>query len=388
MWEQYRLSDNQLTDTADLLAARVTEGLAADDCEIRCLPAWLARPDGVAGEALALDVGGTNLRAARLRVGPGEASILAGPTGGPLPTGRIAPIDAAAFFGPQAAAVREVGGGALPLGYCFSYPAAVGPDRDATLLRWTKEVRVEGVVGRPVGALLQDALVAAGAPAQGVAVLNDTVASLMAAATLPEAGDADGLIGLIVGTGTNMATFFGMDRLSKMGGGQGIPEPMAVNLESGNFSPTCLTETDDRLDAASENPTGQRFEKAVSGVYLGKILAAEVPGLEGVAARGAAAVTALRDGAAAPPLVRDLAGALLDRSADLVAAGLAGLARLLVPRGGTLLLQAEGGLFWGALGYAVRVDQTLERLLGPGTTVTIRSTENANLIGAAVAALS
>jgi len=389
MWDQYRLTQNQLTDAADAMAARVEEGLAAEEQELRCLPAWLARPaPDLAGEALALDAGGTNLRAARVRVGPDVTAFVAGPVGGPLPTGRDAEIDAAAFFDPQAAAIREVGGELLPLGYCFSYPAAVGPDRDAKLLRWTKEVRVEGVVGQPVGALLRDALVRCGAPPAGVVVLNDTVASLMAAATLPEARDAEGLIGLIVGTGTNMATFFGGDRLTKVAAGRGVPDPMAVNLESGNFAPSCLTETDDRLDAASETPDTQRFEKAVSGVYLGKILAAEIPGLEAVAARGAAAVTALRDGPTAPPLVRDLAGALLDRSADLVAAGLGGLARLLVPHGGALLLQAEGGLFWGAAGYADRVEATLAGLLDDGTTVTIRSMKNANLIGAAVAALS
>ncbi|MFH1531791.1 MAG: hypothetical protein ABIK09_13785 [Pseudomonadota bacterium] len=389
MWDQYRLTENQLTEVADLLAARVEEGLAAEGRELRCLPAWLARPrGGLSGEALALDAGGTNMRAARLRLAPGAATFLAGPAGGPLPTGRDGPIDAAAFFDPQAALLREIASGDLPLGYCFSYPAVVGPDRDAVLLRWTKEVRVEGVVGQPVGALLREALLRAGAPQRGVTVLNDTVACLMAGATLPAAGDADGMIGLIVGTGTNMATFFGRDRLTKLGAGHGGPDPMAVNLESGNFTPACLTETDDRLDAGSETAGTQRFEKAVSGVYLGKLLASEIPGLQGVAARGAAAVTALRDQPAAPPLVRELATALLDRSADLVAAGLAGLARLLVPHGGTLLLQAEGGLFWGALGYAVRVDQTLGRLLGDGTTVTIHSMENANLIGAAVAALS
>ena len=388
MWDSYRLTGNQLIDTADLLAARVEEGLAAEGREIKALPAWLARPaQDLAGEAVALDVGGTNMRAARIRVGRGVAMV-AGPEGGPLPTGRDAPIDAAAFFDPQAELVRQVAGEATPLGYCFSYPAVVGPDRDAVLLRWTKEVRVEGVVGQPVGALLKDALVRSGVPLGGVTVLNDTVACLLAAATLPEAVDADGMIGLIVGTGTNMATFIGRDRLSKLPRDAAAPDPMAVNLESGNFSPACLTETDDRLDAASDSPGAHRFEKAISGVYLGKILAAEIPGLQGVAERGAAAVTALRDREGTPPLARDLAVALLDRSADLVAAGLAGLSRLIAPRGGTVLLQAEGGLFWGAPGYADRVDATLAGLLGDGTKVTIRSMENANLIGAAVAALS
>ena len=205
MWEQYRLTLNQLADTADLLAAGVAAGLAAEGREIKCLPAWLERPPpGLCGEALALDAGGTHVRAARLRLSDGAADIVAGPAAGVLPTGRSAPIDAPAFFKPQAALVREVADGALPLGYCFSYPAAVRPDRDAVLLRWTKEVRVEGVVGEPVGALLRDAFErglagSAGAAPSGVTVLNDTVAALMAGATLPEAEAADGMIGLIVG---------------------------------------------------------------------------------------------------------------------------------------------------------------------------------------------
>jgi len=389
MWEQYKLTEKQLTDTADLLAARVAEGLAAEGREIRCLPAWLTRPAaGLAGEALALDAGGTNMRAARVRLASGEVVFLAGPAEGSLPTGRDAPIDASEFFDPQAALIREVAEGALPLGYCFSYPAEVRPDRDAVLLRWTKEVRVDRVVGRPVGALLGDAFRQDGGALCGVTVLNDTVAALMAGATLPEAEAADGMIGLIVGTGTNMATFFSKDHLTKLRGCDKAPDLMAVNLESGNFSPTCLVEADERVDDASENPDEHRFEKAVSGVYLGKLLAEEIPGLDRVAARGAAAVTALRDGAAAPDLVRALAAALLDRSADLVAAGLAGLSRFVVPHGGSVLIQAEGGLFRGAAGYADRVNRTLTRLLGDGTKVCIRSTENANIIGAAVAALS
>ena len=388
MWEKYRLTENQLVDTADLLTARVEEGLAADGCEIKCLPAWLSRPaPGLTGEALALDAGGTNVRAARLRIAPGAATLLAGPASAPLPTGRDEPIDAPVFFSPQAALVREVSTGPLPLGYCFSYPAAVRPDRDAVLLRWTKEVQVDGVVGLKVGSLLNDALVAMGAPPRGVTVLNDTVASLMAAATLPAAATADGLIGLIVGTGTNMA-FFSKTAIAKLGDDARVPEQMAVNLESGNFTPPHLTETDERLDLESENPGGHRFEKAVSGVYLGKLLAAEIPGLAGAATKGAAAVTALRVHPNAPPAVRELAGAILDRSADLVAAGLGGMARLLVPRGGTILVQAEGGLFWGAPGYRARVDETLVRFVGEKTRVHIHRMENANLIGAAVAALS
>ena len=39
MWEQYRLTENQLIDTADRMVARIEEGLAEDERELRCLPA-------------------------------------------------------------------------------------------------------------------------------------------------------------------------------------------------------------------------------------------------------------------------------------------------------------------------------------------------------------
>jgi hexokinase len=217
-----------------------------------------------------------------------------------------------------------------------------------------------------------------------VTVLNDTVACLMAAAGLSEARDAEGLIGIIVGTGTNMASFLPRGGIPKLGDAG----PMAVNLENGNFSPAVLTETDDRVDAASGSPGSQRFEKALSGVYLGRVLAAERPDLGFDPAAGARGLTMLRDDPQAPADARSLASALLDRSADLAAAGLAGLAAVVLPRGGRLLVLAEGGLFWGAGGYAARVEATLSRLLGDRIPFSIRSRENANLVGSAVAALS
>lgn len=50
-----------------------------------------------------------------------------------------------------------------------------------------------------------------------------------------------------------------------------------VNLESGNFHPPFLTGVDNTVDVISGNPRKQRFEKAVSGMYLGDILKATFP---------------------------------------------------------------------------------------------------------------
>jgi hexokinase len=76
-------------------------------------------------------------------------------------------------------------------------------------------------------------------------------------------------MGLIVGTGTNMASLMRSDKIAKLKTKESGLIP--VNLESGNFYPPYLTDVDNQVDALSNNKGQQRFEKAISGGYLGKI---------------------------------------------------------------------------------------------------------------------
>ena len=108
----------------------------------------------------------------------------------------------------------------------------------------------------------------------GIKVLNDTIASLFAGLT---DNSYDAYIGLIVGTGTNMATFIPADKIKKLDPSYNIQGLVPVNLESGNFHPPFLTTVDDTVDAISGSLGKQRFEKAVSGMYLGDILKATFP---------------------------------------------------------------------------------------------------------------
>lgn len=68
----------------------------------------------------------------------------------------------------------------------------------------------------------------------GVKVLNDTIASLFAGLTDKS---YDAYIGLIVGTGTNMATFIPSDKITKLDPECHVQGLIPVNLESGNFYP-------------------------------------------------------------------------------------------------------------------------------------------------------
>ncbi len=371
------LSFPQLQEIRRTLAERISQGMASEGQQVACLPAFLAPPHpSLRGRALVVDAGGTNVRAALVDIlGEARSQVLAGPLSGTLPDGRQAPTTCEVFFAYQAELLHQLQADLdLPLGYCFSYPAQVEPDGDARLLRWTKGIRVTGVEGQRVG----EALLRAARLRGPVKVLNDTVACLLGGAYWA-GSEAERSVGLIVGTGTNMAAFFPAESYPRFQGSR--TGPMAVNLESGNFHPPHLSELDEELDRASDNPGRQRYEKAVSGFYLPQLLARLHPELAAPAEATSEWVVECsgREGQAG-----ESARWILNRSADLVAAGLAGVAdRLAVD---SLVVQAEGGLFWKAPGYAARVEEKLSSLLRSGNCRIVRGDE-VNLVGAAVAAL-
>jgi hexokinase len=397
-----RLSKAQLEAIRDRMAASIRDGLAKPDQEIRALPAYLRRPAaGLSGRAVVLDVGGTHMRAAEVELRHGAARLAGAVRENDLmlqATKRAFSSDE--FFAAQAALVADVAKERdVTVGYCFSYPATITPMREAVLIEWTKGILIRDIEGKPVGSLLRDALRAKGKEARAIPVLNDTVASLLAGAAL--APEFDRPIGVIVGTGTNMAGFFPVEALPKLGAeerrGWHNGELMAVNLESGDFTPReILSPWDDALDASlwPEQRNRQRFEKAVSGAYLPRLLR-EVVGAEASAKAGfdpddpkvdAGTVAALRDhatfGAAATLLI--------DRSADLIATGLAALIAAYGSPARTGIL-VEGSLFHKTPGYAARVTSRLKELSPRTETVLIPNNEHgvpANMLGAASAALA
>ncbi|AUX45838.1 uncharacterized protein SOCE26_073340 [Sorangium cellulosum] len=326
-----KLSLTELQEIRRTLAARTVFGLSTPGTEIAALPAYLAPPPGgMSGRAVVVDAGGTNLRAAIVELSPGGVSrLVAGPESAKFPGGPEIAGDA--FFDVQAELVERLGPvHGLPVGYCFSYPSETLPSLDARLLRWTKGIQVAGVEGTCVGERLGQALRARKLRPGPVRVLNDTVASLLGGAFAHGGSAPAAFIGLIVGTGTNMATFLPAGRIPKLKTGHFVA-PMAVNLENGNFNPPHLQAFDAEVDASSENPGAQRFEKAVSGAYLPRLFARLYPDHPQLAS--SADLVRLRE--EGPEDVRRVAGDLLQRSADLVAAAIAAVVDVLdsPPRG-------------------------------------------------------
>jgi hexokinase len=397
----FKLKMKQLKEIAQALQTKVETGLEKENTEVQCIPTYInPKTSGIDGSALVLDLGGTNYRVATIEFKNGKPFIH--PDNGwkkDLSVMKTPGFTEMNLFKAQADPIGEIKmDKRMPIGYCFSYPADSMLNGDAKLLRWTKGVDIKEMLGKPVGKPLMDYLNKENKNMfTDIKVINDTVASLFAGLT---DSSYDAYIGLIVGTGTNMATFIHPDKIKKLNPeykGTGL---IPVNLESGNFYPPYLTVVDDKVDACSDSKGAQRFEKAVSGMYLGEILKSVFPCDEFEERFDAQKLTNIMN---FPDIHKkryvDVSRWIYKRSAQLIAASLAGLVLVLVSHDKSvkkIRLVAEGSLFWSEYrkgkDYKDLVAEELRKLLDEfslsDVQVHISAMNNANLIGSAIAALS
>ncbi|NWW95719.1 HXK3 protein, partial [Rhynochetos jubatus] len=274
-----RLSRTDLERVQALMRREMELGLGREsnaNASVRMLPTYVCgTPDGTErGEFLALDLGGTNFRVLVVRVAEDgirmASEIYVIPTAVMRGTGEALfnhIVECIMDFQQKQDLMERV----LPLGFTFSFPCQqLGLDK-AVLLSWTKGFSASGCVGQDVVQLLREA--AQRKQHLGlkvVAVVNDTVGTMMSCGY----DDPKCEIGLIVGTGTNACY---MEELQNVGTAEGEQGRMCINMEWGAFGDNgCLdnifTDFDRLVDEKTINAGKQRFEKLISGMYLGEIV--------------------------------------------------------------------------------------------------------------------
>ena len=232
-------------------------GLDGKPSSLRMLPSRLTVPSMPKNRrVLALDAGGTNLRAASVRFDAQGRPSMERLDRRPMP-GLAAAVDRDGFFAALADALAPLAEGDEPVGFCFSFVMDVLPDRDGRVGAFCKELQVKGAEGALLGASLDRALVRRGLTSRRFTLLNDTVATLLAGADAAETHD--GCIGFILGTGTNGCY------VEKQRGGE------IINLESGLYAGFPRGTFDLALDAASEIPGDHPAEKLLGGAYMGEL---------------------------------------------------------------------------------------------------------------------
>ncbi|XP_009640011.1 hexokinase-3 [Egretta garzetta] len=274
-----RLSRADLERVQALMRREMELGLGREsnaNASVRMLPTYVrGTPDGTErGEFLALDLGGTNFRVLVVRVAQDGIrvanEIYVIPTTVMQGTGEALfdhIIECIMDFQLKQDLMEQV----LPLGFTFSFPCQqLGLDK-AVLLSWTKGFSASGCVGQDVVQLLREAAQhKQNLGLKVVAVVNDTVGTMMSCGY----DDPKCEIGLIVGTGTNACY---MEEMRNVGTVEGEQGRMCINMEWGAFGDNgCLddifTDFDRLVDEKTINAGKQRFEKLISGMYLGEIV--------------------------------------------------------------------------------------------------------------------
>ncbi|XP_061469393.1 hexokinase-3 [Rhineura floridana] len=278
----FRLSVLDLERLRTMMRQEMEKGLSKEthsSASVRMLPTYVRNlPDGSErGDFLALDLGGTNFRVLLVQVRSKEeggvhmtSEIYSIPP-------KIAQSNAKELFDHIVRCILDfhtkhsLAGRTLPLGFTFSFPChQINLDK-GILLRWTKGFSATGCVGEDAVSLLREAVQRQkDVDIDVVAIVNDTVGTMMACAYV----DPNCEIGLIVGTGCNACY---MEEMRNVGTVEGDEGRMCINMEWGAFGDNgCLehyiTSYDEKVDAASLNIGQQRYEKFISGMYLGEIV--------------------------------------------------------------------------------------------------------------------
>uniref|UniRef100_A0A7N6BHW8 Hexokinase-2 n=1 Tax=Anabas testudineus TaxID=64144 RepID=A0A7N6BHW8_ANATE len=277
-----RLSRAQLLEVKNRMSEEMVRGLTKqthEQASVKMLPTYVrSTPDGTEhGDYLALDLGGSSFRVLLVKVRSGKRcnvdmhhKIYSIPQETMQGTGEELfnhIVDCIADF------LEYMGmkGASLPLGFTFSFPCDQSRLDQGILLKWTKGFKASGCEGQDVVTLLKDAVRRRQEfDLNFVAVVNDTVGTMMTCGY----EDPKCEVGLIVGTGTNVCYMEEMQNIELVEGEDGR---MCVNIEWGAFGDSgelddYCTQFDHTVDECSNNPGKQRYEKMISGMYLGEIV--------------------------------------------------------------------------------------------------------------------
>jgi hexokinase len=270
------------------VAIDMERGLRGQSSSLPMIPTYIGAVSRLSPDqwVIALDAGGTNLRAALVHFDRQGAAVPENTRKAPMP-GTRGRLGAEAFFDEIAALTaplfedaRTTGKTVEGIGFCFSYPMEITENSDGILLAFSKEVDAPEVIGRAIGQGLREALIRRGVkPPERIVLLNDTVATLLSGlAAIPPGGNRQGtekfgkaggpVIGFILGTGINIA--YPERSIPKIGFESG-DFPQIVVCESGTFRSRYRGILDREFDAGTKDPGAYTLEKSTAGAYLGPL---------------------------------------------------------------------------------------------------------------------
>lgn len=412
-----RSEDTSLENLVAAFISEMEKGLDGSGSSLRMIPTYIEADNRFRTRVpvTAIDAGGTNFRAANVMFTEDGRLDMTEPVKEKMP-GLAGEVSKEEFFNTIAGYVKELADETDSIGFCFSYPTEIMPNKDGKLLEFSKEVQAPEVIGEMIGENLLNAL---GMREKEIVLLNDTVATLLAGKSASFEQEYDSYIGFILGTGTNTCYIENNESIKK---NEGL-EPgrsQIINIESGAFSEAPRSEIDLKFDDSTANPGQYTFEKMFSGGYFGGLAhtALKTAADEGVLSAESAEQLDAADemttedvnrfldqsSSGRGPLMEYLASeedraaahqiiqALVDRAAVLVAANLAAVI-LKTGKGKhpdkPVLITVEGTAYYKLHGLKSQIEAALKNFMAGKNQRYYEFTyvDHSSLVGAALAAL-
>lgn len=370
---------------------------------------------------LVLDAGGTNFRAAVVHFTKDNEPVISQFRKRGMP-GILKEHTKEEFFNEIVDFITDLTDGIEQIGFCFSYPMVKTAEKDGRLTGFSKEIKAREVVGELIGRGVLDTLEKRGISGiRKIVLLNDTVATLLAGRAAGRNGEFDEFVGLIYGTGVNASY---NEKNSRIGKVDTLPEngSQLINMEAGSCGIFESGKADARYRETTSDSEAYKFEKMVSGGYLGTLwfsvlrsaadagcfsdkfsAALESSGDFGKTCNAADLSAFLSDQKLPEELksraessdlevIMEISQALTARAAYLASVMIAGILTK-TGKGRSadkpICLCIDGTTFWNLYGLKEQVISNIDSYFKKaGIFYEIRQIENAPIIGAAVAGLT
>lgn len=256
--------------TCERFLGEMSAGLAGMPSSILMLPTHLTAVGELPLDVpvAVIDAGGTNTRVAKVTLthqGPLVEQLQVFPT-----PGSQGSMSEQGFLDALADRLLPLLQGCATIGFCFSFPARITPERDGQVLYFDKEVQVSHGPDFLLMYGLTETLRRRGIPNLRGVVLNDTAATLLGGVAQTPPAASGGFVGLVYGTGINTCYSEPIRNIHSLSGYR--DSSMLINTEAGGFCRVASGDFDRHTDLASRDPGRHLYEKMVSGAYLGEVL--------------------------------------------------------------------------------------------------------------------
>ena len=272
--KKYDMNPDQIDmdDCCQVFLNEMEKGLEGRESSLDMIPTFMETDKDVPAEkkVIVMDAGGTNFRVAVVHFDKNKKAQIENFKLHEMP-GIEKEVSREEFFEVMAGYISDVVDEGSNIGFCFSYPAEIMPNKDGKVIRFSKEIKAKGVEGHKIGENLNAALKSIGKEPKHVVILNDTVTTLLAGRATSFGKNYDSFIGFILGTGTNTAYIESNKNINKKPDLE-TSKSQIINIESGGFGKAPMGIIDKQFDKTTNNPGDHTFEKMISGAYLGPLI--------------------------------------------------------------------------------------------------------------------